>query len=186
MNALARIDRDLFVLINQKWISRFLDAVKPVITDFDFWRIPVFAAVLAAVVRGSNTTRLALLFAVLAVAGTDLFAARVVKPWVDRDRPFRTVEGTRKLDGAHGDSFPSNHAANTWAAGTFLALRFARLRPILVVPAVISYSRVYVGVHYPFDVIAGAGLGASIGAAFAALDARLRRMRRPPPREEGA
>lgn len=177
MNALERLDTELFTFVNGSLANPFFDAVMPVVTNFRNWRIPVLLIVLAALVRGGREVRVAIVLALLAVGATDRLACGVVKPFVDRERPFKVVAGARKLSGAHGDSFPSAHAANTFAAGTFLALRFARLRPILVIPAVVSFSRVYVGVHYPLDVVAGAGLGASVGAAFAALDRAWRKRR---------
>jgi membrane-associated phospholipid phosphatase len=110
------------------------------------------------------------------VVVADQVSAGLLKPLFDRPRPFKVLEDVHQLVGAHAGSFPSSHAANTFAAGVFLALRFRRMRPILVVPVVVSWSRVYVGVHYPLDVAAGAVLGAAIGAGFAALD-RIARLR---------
>ena len=95
----------------------------------------------------------------------------------------------------HGHSFPSSHAANTFAAGTFLALRFPRWRPVLAIPVLVAYSRVYVGVHYPSDVFGGAALGAGVGWFFTLLErvarlrveqffVRRRRRREEPPPED--
>ena len=175
MNAILKWDRELFAMVNQRWTSPALDVVMRAFSDFDPWRIPVILIVLAFLVRGSNAVRVAIVFAVLAVVVSDQVTCSILKPAIGRERPFRAEPGARKLDGAHAPSFPSAHAANSAAAATFLAVRFPRLRPILILPAIVSYSRVYVGVHYPLDVIAGAGLGSGIAAVFATLEAALRR-----------
>jgi undecaprenyl-diphosphatase len=73
-------------------------------------------------------------------------------------------------------SFPSGHATVSFACATVLALAVPRLRwPLFLLAALISFSRVYVGVHYPFDVLAGALLGVAIAIALRMLAAALRR-----------
>ena len=73
-------------------------------------------------------------------------------------------------------SFPSGHATVAFACATVLALAVPRLRvPFFVLAALIAFSRVYVGVHYPFDVLAGAVLGVGLATALRMLAAALRR-----------
>jgi undecaprenyl-diphosphatase len=176
MSALLDLDTRLFVLLNQKWVNPVLDTVMPFITDFDHWRVPLVLVLLFALARGKTEARVGILFAILAVAVADQASSSGIKPLFERARPFQVVEGTRQLVGAYDYSFPSSHAANTFAAGMFLAVRFARLRWLLILPAVVSYSRIYVGVHYPLDVLGGAALGSGIGVGFAALE-RVSRIR---------
>ncbi len=176
MTGLAELDTRLFLLLNREWTSSLLDVVMPYLTDFDHWRVPLILVLLAVLARGSTETRFGILFAVLAVVAADQISSGILKSLIERPRPFDAVEGARKLIGAHASSFPSSHAANTFAAGTFLALRFRRWRPALILPPLVAYSRVYVGVHYPSDVLAGSALGIGVGSLFAAIE-RVSRMR---------
>jgi undecaprenyl-diphosphatase len=182
MAELLAWDRRLFLLVNGAWTHPVLDAVMVAVTDFDLWRVPLILLLLAVLARARTDTRLAILFAVLAVVIADQVVASGLKPILHRVRPFHVLPEARKLVGAHDWSFPSAHAANTFAAGVFLALRFRRMRPLLAVSALASYSRVYVGVHWPTDVAAGALLGAGIGSGFFVLEraARTRFRRRAP------
>ena len=135
----------------------------------------MIGAVLVALVKGTRDVRIAILLAVVAVAAADQLVVNGIKPRFDRKRPGDMLAGTRQLVDAHDSSFPSAHAANTFAAATVLAGRFRRMLPILAIPLVVSYSRVYVGVHYPLDVVAGGAVGAAIGGALAAIERALRR-----------
>lgn len=79
-------------------------------------------------------------------------------------------------------SLPSGHASTSFACATMLALAAPELALVLfVLAAAIAWSRVYVGVHYPLDVLAGAALGVVIGAALTALRRRAEDRRRSPP-----
>jgi len=81
-------------------------------------------------------------------------------------------------------SFPSGHATVSFACATTLALAVPRLTwPLFALATLISFSRVYVGVHYPFDVLAGAALGVAIAIALRTLAAVLRRSA--PPMQRG-
>jgi undecaprenyl-diphosphatase len=167
---LGWLDAQLFVLINQKWVHPFLDWLMPLVTDFDHWRVPLVLLLLVILARGRAETRLGVLFAILAVVLADQISSAGLKPLFHRERPFHAIEQTRLLVDAYGWSLPSSHAANTFAAGVFLLLRFRRLAPILLVSFLVSYSRVYVGVHYPSDVLAGAAVGVGVGFGCAAVE----------------
>lgn len=91
----------------------------------------------------------------------------VAKDAVDRVRP-EAAEAAIELPTS--PSFPSGHASGAFASAVALALLVPRARvPALVLAALIASSRVYLGVHYPLDVLVGALLGAAVGALIAWL-----------------
>ncbi|MGH3071337.1 MAG: phosphatase PAP2 family protein [Gaiellaceae bacterium] len=108
-----------------------------------------------------------------------------LKNAVERDRPplSRPVPEPL-LESPSTFSFPSGHATVSFACATVLALAVPRLRwPLYALAALIAFSRVYVGVHYPFDVLAGAVLGVAIATALRMLARALRRSE--PPMRQG-
>ena len=100
-----------------------------------------------------------------------------LKGWIDRDRPpLRDPDPEPLVQLPVTHSFPSGHATVAFACATVLALAVPRLRvPLFALAALIAFSRVYVGVHYPFDVLAGAVLGVGLATALRMLAAALRR-----------
>ena len=122
---------------------------------------------LAMIIWGGRQGRMAAVVLVLAVALSDQLSCSLIKPLVGRLRPCNALlaEQCRLLVGRSlAISFPSAHAANSFSMATVPSWRSNRFAPLLFLfAAVVAYSRVYVGVHYPFDTIAGAILGRLIG-----------------------
>ena len=120
-----------------------------------------------------------LVLTVAAVAVAD-WSASGIKALVPRDRPsVRYAVPKALVSVPHDHSFPSGHAATSFAGATVLAFAYPRLAPaLLVLAAAVAFSRVYVGVHYPLDVIAGAALGVLVATALRLLVRGRLRLRR--------
>jgi undecaprenyl-diphosphatase len=125
------------------------------------------ALVLAVVLR-----RPQLLLWTLVADGLGDLTSGALKAAIPRDRPHVHALVSRP----HTHSFPSGHATTSFACATVLACAVPRLSvPFVLLAAAVAWSRVYVGVHYPLDVLAGTALGVAIGLAVAKLPGRFRR-----------
>jgi membrane-associated phospholipid phosphatase len=125
---------------------------------------------------GGSSGRLAARSGLASVAVTSAFVNLIVKPLSGRRRPDRTAEAVppaRQVRMPHSKSFPSGHTA----AAVAFASAAGRVLPAAGIPlhclaALVGYSRVHTGVHYPSDVLAGALIGAVIADLTSAVMAR--------------
>jgi len=159
---LANLDLALFRLINLKWIHPWADRFFVSFTSEDFWLWPLLSLIVFLLFFHGRRGRLLFLLLLISVSLTDSIAYRVLKPGIGRLRPCKTLEDVRVLEKCGGKySMPSNHAANFFAAATLLSLFFRRARWLFFSIAFLAgaYARVYVGKHWPGDVLAGALFG---------------------------
>ena len=163
MEFLLSIDRALFLFFNSQLSCLFLDFFFVTITEPKYWIIP---AILGAVlfVRYQKKKALVVLFlAIITVALTDPISARIIKPLVGRLRPCHPdvmLEGGIFLLGLRSTfSFPSSHATNIFAQAALFSFFYPEIHLVFPLASLIGLSRIYIGVHYPFDVLGGAVFG---------------------------
>lgn len=167
-------DSWLFLKINTVFTHPLLDKIFPLWRDSELW-VPfyLFLIVLAIVNFGKKAWSW-ILFAIINVALTDQASSSLIKNWFARIRPCNEelLVGKMRLLLEHcsgGFSFTSSHATNHFGFAMFVFLTTRHLfgkwgKWLFVWAATISYGQVYVGVHYPIDILFGALLGSGIGA----------------------
>jgi undecaprenyl-diphosphatase len=170
MNAMLHFDTFLFLFLNHAIANPAFDALFTTITNGAFWVIPGIAAAFVFLYFQKQKGLLVLALMVVTVSVSDPVCNRIIKPLVPRLRPCNEnvhIDGGRFLLGRKGSrSFPSSHAMNMFAQAMLLTLLYRRKWVGITAfsfAATIGFSRIYVGVHYPLDVLAGAVFGMMVG-----------------------
>ena len=183
IDALIHIDQQLFLWLNNLGIEPF-DGLWYVITSKYTW-IPLYLFLVFLLFKTEPKKKALVFFlgAIITVALTDLLSVHAFKNVFERLRPCYELdikEMVRVVKGCGGKyGFVSSHAANSFGVGLFFFLiirntfksKWLWLLPIWA--AIVSYSRIYVGVHYPLDIICGGLLGSAIAYAMYKLCAKL-------------
>ena len=187
---LIHIDTEILLVING-WHAPWADTLMWIISAKETW-IPLYLLLIGLLVwryRQPATTRvkwmqkvpacvLMIIVIGLAVGAADFIASGILKDWVARPRPSRVpeLEGVLHLvngykSGRYG--FVSSHAANTMACGLLFSLIWRKKITtcgLMLWVAANCYSRMYLGVHYPLDILGGLIVGALVAwAAFVML-----------------
>jgi undecaprenyl-diphosphatase len=171
LEALLGWDERLFRLLNEGWLHPVLDPVMPLVTDARNYLIPFILAAIVILYVGRLRGLRFLVLATVSIVVADAISTHVFKQAFFRTRPCIALEGVRQLVGCvNSPSFPSNHAANAAALATLATLSMPRLwAPAVALAALVGYSRIYVGAHYPLDVLAGGVLGIAIALALSGV-----------------
>ncbi len=171
-----------------------LDPVMMALTDPGAWKFPILIATGAMfLIRGLRGIA-ALLVLALTITASDQLSSKVLKPIFKRTRPSVALADSKPLYGRRRSySFPSSHATNFSAAVPIIATVFPGAAvPYAIAASMVCLSRIYVGDHYPSDVLGGAALGLALGLLGRKALLRLletldrRRRRRAGEREEPA
>lgn len=168
---IAGLDQLLFHLVNGVWVSPVLDRLMPVLSVGGNLGAIWLALLGALAALGGKTGRKMALAGLVGLA-IGFAASELVKELTVRSRPFLSLADARLLvSPPQSYAFPSGHSTSAFAAASGIAIAAKRLLErvplwgwaMLALAAAISYSRIYVGVHYPADVMAGLLLGVVCG-----------------------
>lgn len=192
-------DLDFFWHINRDWTNPVLDWLMPVLSAIDVW-LPILGILLVVIaVRGGKRERTMLLCIAISLVVSDAIVGNGLKKLCNRIRPRDQMSGVIIRDVAKakprilalfkapvtkvsevtkvpkvGNSLPSNHTINLFAVATVVALFFRRCGlPMYLLAAAVAYSRVYVGAHWPSDIVPSMALGILVGSTITALTLRV-------------
>jgi len=173
LEKLELLDQWLFIKINSELSNPLFDAVMPFMRTGMYWAPLYLFLGVFALLNFKSKGAWWILFFIATVALTDIGGTRIFKDYFDRDRPcadFDFSMHVRLLVNCvgKGNSFISNHAANHFGMAAFFFITFRKMLKkwawiSFLWAGLIAYAQVYVGIHYPLDVFAGALFGMMIG-----------------------
>jgi undecaprenyl-diphosphatase len=158
---LQYIDTQLFRFLNITLANPVTDKLMPFITERNHWFIFYVLIWLFLVIKGGRTGRISAFLILPLILLTDQFSNNILKPFFERVRPCHDIQGVNLLiNCSEAFAFPSNHAVNNFAAATLFSHFYPGMKSFLYIgAAIVALSRVMCGVHYPFDILAGALIG---------------------------
>lgn len=156
LQKINEIDFQLYCLITQTLKNPFMDKWMPIITNMENWMWILALGLVSLFIFGGHKGRMACILVIIAVLIADNFNSFILKPFFGRVRPNVALG----LASGSSPSFPSNHATNVFTISMVLTWYYRKLWLVWFSGAcIVGYSRVYIGVHYPFDIVGGAIVG---------------------------
>jgi membrane-associated phospholipid phosphatase len=175
---LLQFDRHLFHIINYGMTNPFFDWIMPLLRTPKFW-ISLYVFIVCFCLWRYGKKGIIIFVLIACSAGfADFTSASIVKPMVHRLRPCRdsitSLTDVERVGCGTGYSFPSTHATDHFAMAIFMILLWCKrwhwiwFWGILWAGS-ISFAQIYVGVHYPIDVLCGTLYGSFVGWLFYVL-----------------
>src|SRR5690554_5758559 len=172
LQEIIHLDKEIFLAINQGLSNTFFDWLLPILRNPFTWA-PLYLFVIIFFIKHYGKMGIIIVLCTLANFGiSDAVSSHLVKKNIERVRPCNDIEFKDQVKlrvrCGSGYSFTSSHATNHFAMAFFWIVLFRRkwkhiLWLGILWASLISFSQIYVGVHYPFDILGGAVLGAMIG-----------------------
>ncbi|MEK6646932.1 MAG: phosphatase PAP2 family protein [Candidatus Firestonebacteria bacterium] len=158
-----KLDTSIFYFVNHSLKNKFLDYIMPIITEIKNWRIPFGLIWLGLLIWGGKKGRHFVILSAFTLLLSDQFSSHILKDYFARIRPSDCLKDANVLVGYGSYSFPSSHAVNMFAITSLILYFYRKVGYFFIFLAcTVGFSRLYVGVHYPFDVFGGAIIGVSI------------------------
>ena len=158
LQAFNNIDKKLLFWVHQHVSNPILDWLMPIITNQNNWIIPILILIFYLGFNADKRGRITLTILLISIIAVDSISAQILKPFFERIRPSHVYAEEENLLVAKGVqwSMPSNHAANVFAIAVVLSYFYEKVKiPLFILAWIITFSRIYVGVHYPGDVFVG-------------------------------
>jgi undecaprenyl-diphosphatase len=171
MDFLYSIDVSILYFFNHGLSTPFLDKFFSLITDVNHWYLVYIILIGISFKYGGKKGKIAAVLVLILIAFSDQVGYKLLKEIFHRARPCIALKDVITPLGCNGTySFPSNHALNNFAAATFYYKMFPQFKWILFITAsLIAISRVYLGLHYPSDILGGAVIGILFGYLFSLI-----------------
>jgi undecaprenyl-diphosphatase len=154
---IKEIDYQLFYFVQYNFRNSIFDKWMPIITDYHNWTWLIIIGWLALFFFGGKKGKIACIILIITILFADNLSSYVLKPFFGRLRPNDITSF----------SFPSNHAINIFALAMILSWYYRKSTLVFfTIACLVGFSRIYIGVHYPLDVAAGAIVGVTCATFF--------------------
>ncbi len=157
LESLLNLDISIFLFINKSLSNPIFDFLfrymfySAYILEFFFILVIIYFFL-----KKEKALALLLIFTLV----VNLFVASILKSDFERERPYQILEAKKLINAEDNSSFPSRHAELAFAFSTIMIFFYRRFGLLLIlISAIIGIGRIYVGIHYPSDVVGGALIG---------------------------